>query len=882
MSADLYEENHRKRRRNRMRVSCLNCYASKRKTGLCVYELDDPDARDPSLDETTHLRNRIAELESVIRELNNRPHPRWFTASGTEHLPELVAARRSSTTSITTDIGNITADTSTASMSFNPTPRKASLRARTLSSSFKFQEERVSGDVKIGTKRKYQEDDSTKTRDASFASKARKGLLVRRHSDASYFTDDDEDYIDEEDYDKNESRSRYRNINRRSRVTAGKRVPSTFGRAQTTEKTAYTFPNRHNPSLHDSHNKASPKSVTIVSSDPASRSTSVSGICLKNNNNGSDNSPFSPITPFLPIGESEVDMMTSDRPPKINHINCQSALGLIFDGNDSYSNAQPQAEDYRNDAEEDIDKLETRRYPLRQNVVWSDRKDDCTISAPVTTGLGDSNKRKVKLTLKVKKPTKSCHISTSQKNKQSTHDDCAFDEPKNEICASLGCPHLTSAPDHSNLASFIKALGDIGNILRLAHGISKGKDDFDTSNTQIECELFKRIIGLDDYLSSINQTQVDGHPLPDGIIIPNAVHTNDEDSSSRVPGLQSGRDISIDVETQEESSLPATTTVIAPLSCPVPVKKKRGSKKSRICSDKPSKPTAPIIPDNSTKIPTVSVVAAPFSPAPTPASILARSALQKQHVAKESQTTALPPTVTLASILGSTRNTGPSQQLTTPPRLINTPGLTLLPTPTFSPSSPLIRPVNSAIRRPDADFIPFYSNHSHIGENDDSCRNSDWQGIEPGPFPALVGGPTAAPPALLSAWLVNSNNSKTLMGSFMHRGQGLTGQKQQDQQPRCSTTETDVSIPLTASTLSPLLNNLDSAKIGDVKNQNPFSTVVIAPIASNTGEPDGNMDVDEEIDLDVDAEGEPAPESGYEYGYFDDGYRYECVWVGDS
>ena len=31
MSLDAGEQNHRKRRRNRMRVSCLNCYASKRK-----------------------------------------------------------------------------------------------------------------------------------------------------------------------------------------------------------------------------------------------------------------------------------------------------------------------------------------------------------------------------------------------------------------------------------------------------------------------------------------------------------------------------------------------------------------------------------------------------------------------------------------------------------------------------------------------------------------------------------------------------------------------------------------------------------------------------------------------------------------------------------
>ncbi|KDQ62815.1 hypothetical protein JAAARDRAFT_66445 [Jaapia argillacea MUCL 33604] len=84
---------HRKKRRNRATQSCLNCHTSKRKcdrkrpcqrciqlglTGLCVYEIDDPAARDdPTIDETTHLRNRIAELESLVRELRGKPHPRW-------------------------------------------------------------------------------------------------------------------------------------------------------------------------------------------------------------------------------------------------------------------------------------------------------------------------------------------------------------------------------------------------------------------------------------------------------------------------------------------------------------------------------------------------------------------------------------------------------------------------------------------------------------------------------------------------------------------------------------------------------------------------------------------------------------------------------------
>ncbi|CAK5270558.1 unnamed protein product [Mycena citricolor] len=64
-------------------------------TGLCVYEIDDPALRrvdsrkemgwylnrlrrdDPTLDENTRLRNRIAELESLVRELRGKPHPRW-------------------------------------------------------------------------------------------------------------------------------------------------------------------------------------------------------------------------------------------------------------------------------------------------------------------------------------------------------------------------------------------------------------------------------------------------------------------------------------------------------------------------------------------------------------------------------------------------------------------------------------------------------------------------------------------------------------------------------------------------------------------------------------------------------------------------------------
>lgn len=46
------------------------------------------------VDETTRLRNRIAELESVIRSLNNRPHPRWLAPDGVTHDPSMVALRR--------------------------------------------------------------------------------------------------------------------------------------------------------------------------------------------------------------------------------------------------------------------------------------------------------------------------------------------------------------------------------------------------------------------------------------------------------------------------------------------------------------------------------------------------------------------------------------------------------------------------------------------------------------------------------------------------------------------------------------------------------------------------------------------------------------------
>ncbi|EIN11308.1 hypothetical protein PUNSTDRAFT_98398, partial [Punctularia strigosozonata HHB-11173 SS5] len=83
---------HRKRPRNRATKSCLNCFKSKRMcdrkrpctrctqlglTGLCVYEVDDPQQSSDTQDEQARLKRRVAELEGVIRELKNKPHPRW-------------------------------------------------------------------------------------------------------------------------------------------------------------------------------------------------------------------------------------------------------------------------------------------------------------------------------------------------------------------------------------------------------------------------------------------------------------------------------------------------------------------------------------------------------------------------------------------------------------------------------------------------------------------------------------------------------------------------------------------------------------------------------------------------------------------------------------
>ncbi|TEB38210.1 hypothetical protein FA13DRAFT_1725858 [Coprinellus micaceus] len=96
---------HRKKRRNRTTQSCLNCHTSKRMcdrrrpacsrctqlglTGLCVYEVDDPNQRADLQDETARLITRVAELEGVIREMKNKPNPRWAQGQSGGHLADV-------------------------------------------------------------------------------------------------------------------------------------------------------------------------------------------------------------------------------------------------------------------------------------------------------------------------------------------------------------------------------------------------------------------------------------------------------------------------------------------------------------------------------------------------------------------------------------------------------------------------------------------------------------------------------------------------------------------------------------------------------------------------------------------------------------------------
>ncbi|KAJ7158291.1 hypothetical protein C8R43DRAFT_995321 [Mycena crocata] len=91
-SKTLADGDHRKRRRTRCTQSCMNCHATKRMcdrkrpcsrcsqlglSGTCVYEVDDPSRQGKQGD--VRLMGRIAELEGVIRELKQKPHPRWLS-----------------------------------------------------------------------------------------------------------------------------------------------------------------------------------------------------------------------------------------------------------------------------------------------------------------------------------------------------------------------------------------------------------------------------------------------------------------------------------------------------------------------------------------------------------------------------------------------------------------------------------------------------------------------------------------------------------------------------------------------------------------------------------------------------------------------------------
>ncbi|TYJ55982.1 hypothetical protein B9479_003367 [Cryptococcus floricola] len=83
---------HRKRKRNRVIRSCVQCHSHKRKcdrkrpcgrcialglTGNCVYEIDEQrDPNDPEVAESDRLRRRVAELEQVVRDLRQKPSAR--------------------------------------------------------------------------------------------------------------------------------------------------------------------------------------------------------------------------------------------------------------------------------------------------------------------------------------------------------------------------------------------------------------------------------------------------------------------------------------------------------------------------------------------------------------------------------------------------------------------------------------------------------------------------------------------------------------------------------------------------------------------------------------------------------------------------------------
>ena len=71
-----------------------------------MYEVDDPAARDdPNIDETTRLRNRIAELESLVRERNRKrePLPKFAASMKASDIADLVD-RTNSNSKAATDV----------------------------------------------------------------------------------------------------------------------------------------------------------------------------------------------------------------------------------------------------------------------------------------------------------------------------------------------------------------------------------------------------------------------------------------------------------------------------------------------------------------------------------------------------------------------------------------------------------------------------------------------------------------------------------------------------------------------------------------------------------------------------------------------------------
>ncbi|KAJ3829126.1 hypothetical protein F5880DRAFT_1607887 [Lentinula raphanica] len=73
-----------KRMCDRKRPACARC-TQLGLTGHCVYEVDDPNQRSSNQDESSRLLERVAELEGVIRELKNKPNPRWISSACSEH-----------------------------------------------------------------------------------------------------------------------------------------------------------------------------------------------------------------------------------------------------------------------------------------------------------------------------------------------------------------------------------------------------------------------------------------------------------------------------------------------------------------------------------------------------------------------------------------------------------------------------------------------------------------------------------------------------------------------------------------------------------------------------------------------------------------------------